>query len=100
LGGVVVTLAADIDLWPTLWAPLLLIVATATLGLLGWTARRFVGRLDDQDAALGLLRGSQVELQVELSKQFGGNSNGLRQAVDRVDSRLTAHLEFHAEHPH
>ncbi len=94
------SLAADVDLWPTLWAPLLLIVATATLGLLGWTARRFVQRLDDQDAALGLLRTGQGDMKLELAKQFGGNGGGMREAIDKQGKRLDEHLKFHAEHPH
>lgn len=90
----------EVDLWSTLWAPLLVVLGMALMGALAWGARRFFKRLDDQDAALGLLRTGQSDLALELAKQFGGNSGGLRQAINEQGKRFDEHMKFHAEqHP-
>ena len=82
----------DAALWVEVLTPALVVVAAI------WRyERRLASRLDKQDNDMEWVK-------AELKAQFGGNSNGIRQAVDSqahaitdVSARLDAHISQHIQ---
>ena len=114
-------LAVDFDITPwSAWAGLAAAVVVIVSALCGavWfivdrVDRRFAaateavqkldGRLDGQDTAIAVQTEAISAIKAEQAKQFGGNSGGIREAVNgvvattaRIETRLDAHLEFHS----
>ena len=92
------SLLFDVD--PTPWAAWVAILTPAfiVLGVLFRYERRLSRRLDAQDA-------KSDAIATTLEKQFGGNSGGIREAVngltrgqEAITERLDRHLEDHARH--
>ena len=73
----------DIATWIEILTPIVIVV-----GALWRYERRLTRRLDAQDAEARTMRD-------ELARQFGGNGNGLRQAVDGINKRFDDHIELH-----
>jgi hypothetical protein len=77
------------------WATLASILVTS-LGFLIRYERRLTNRLDKQDTDL-------ADLKSTLTREFSGNSGGIREAINALKEgqkqtadRIDAHLQFHA----
>ena len=84
--------ASDIAVWLEIAAPIV-----AVLGALWRYERKLTRRLDKQDA-------DSEHMKQMLDKQFGGNSGGIREAINGIDTRLDdlsqrvdRHLEYHVK---
>jgi hypothetical protein len=56
---------------------------------LGVVRNEFASRFDDNDAASKAAAALAGDVRLEFVKQFGGNSNGIRQAVNAIAADVT-----------
>lgn len=83
-----------IDLVGDIEQVLVAVVAAAVLGIFagGWKLFR---RLDAQDAVASETKRTLARLEARQEREFGGNSGGMREAINGVQSRLDDHIRLH-----